>query len=172
MKPPEEKANTVGPKPSMAQTLVPFHPLVQPDVAVVDEPIMDVVTPESIREIGVKLGMTAIDAHQLSAIRTLGVAVEGMGVVNVTRGFTYVSATALLNCITALNERVKTAKDVDELRAIAYPLGYLADKLAKTGKVSVDVGTPAGSSPPVPPNRRASFAAHAVVGITMQVKEK
>lgn len=153
-------------------TYIPEHPLIQTDVAVVcEDKLAEAMTAERVNEIGQQLGMVAINDRTVKAITALGIHVEGMGVVKLARGFAYLSSAAMANCITALNAKIETVKnDIEQLRAIAYPLGYLADKLSKTSRNSVEANH--SSAPITSPagGRRKTFQPHSMVGVTFEVK--
>lgn len=151
--------------------LKPTKDLIETDVPVVDEPYLPNINPERLQAIGRTLGLAMIDTAQLIALRDLGIAVEGAGVVNLARGQAFATSSAILATIARLQKKMDAPDlSIEDLRAIAYPLGYLADKLAKTNKTAADIGQAITGGQSPAERKQTSFPVGSTVGVQVVVK--
>lgn len=96
------------------------------------------VTGRELDAIAEEFQASRLPSNMINKLRALGIGMELLGVVKLTNGSALVSIQALHIGIQKILRKLDADMEIDELEKMVKALGYLAEKLAKVNKSTVE----------------------------------
>jgi hypothetical protein len=119
----------------------------------------------------VSMGLVKMEDSFIQRIRAIGLGTESLGASGIAQGFCVATQTQVFTTMQKLGAMMeKHEADPEMTRGIAYAIGYLADKLTKATKVSIEVvGENRMAQDGSAPQRSRTFKPGEVVGSATRI---